>query len=127
MAGERVSKILKSKTSLSSEDIELISDKEGWRLIYSFFPTSSKFKKRVYKKENQICFTGLPAEYKKELQGIAISNGMEVVKSITKDLAYLCCGEKAGPIKLKKAIAQDVIVMSVEQFTHLLNTGEVPI
>jgi len=73
-----------------------------------------------------VCFTGFKSEDKKRLKEMAESIGMIVRSSVTRSLNFLCCGYNAGPNKIEKARAQNVIALNEEQFTQLLETGEVP-
>jgi NAD-dependent DNA ligase len=73
-----------------------------------------------------VCFTGLKSEDKKRLKEMAESKGMVVRSSVTRSLNFLCCGYNAGPKKIEKARAQNVIALNEEQFIQLLETGEVP-
>jgi BRCT domain type II-containing protein len=47
------------------------------------------------------------------------------VGSVTRNLAFLCAGENAGPKKLQKANEQGVYILSKDQFVHLIETGEI--
>lgn len=73
-----------------------------------------------------VCFTGFKSEDKKRLKEMAESTGMVVRSSVTSSLNFLCCGYNAGPKKVEKARAQNVIALNEEQFVQLLETGEVP-
>lgn len=73
-----------------------------------------------------VCFTGFKSDDKKRLQGMAESIEMVVRSSVTRNLNFLCCGYNAGPKKIEKARAQNVIALNEEQFIQLLETGEVP-
>jgi NAD-dependent DNA ligase len=73
-----------------------------------------------------VCFTGFKSEDKKRLKEMAESTGMVVRSSVTRSLNFLCCGYNAGPKKIEKARAQNVIALREEQFLQLLETGEVP-
>ncbi|EMD6530434.1 BRCT domain-containing protein [Citrobacter freundii] len=66
-----------------------------------------------------ICFTGFGKKDKNELIEIAKARGYVVRSDVTKDLNYLCCGENAGPSKIKKASQQGSEVLSTEQFLNL--------
>jgi len=108
---------LKAKSRFSDAEIELMSDAEGWSWIYS----NAKPRKE---KSTQVCFTGFSADEKSELVALAEEARLEVVGSVTKNLAFLCAGDNAGPSKLEKSREQGVHVLSREQFEHLLETGE---
>jgi len=120
MTSEKVARILRSKTNLSDEDIAALSDKDGWAIIYT---TKSP---KIEKIPNQICFTGFSPTEKNELAKEAQTYGLDVVHSVTKNLAFLVCGANAGPAKIAKAKGQQVIILSVDQLRQMYNTGEVP-
>ena len=73
-----------------------------------------------------VCFTGFKSEDKKRLKEMAENTGMIVRSSVTRNLNFLCCGYNAGPKKVEKARAQNVIALNEDQFVRLLETGEVP-
>ncbi|MEM7183562.1 MAG: BRCT domain-containing protein [Spirochaetota bacterium] len=74
----------------------------------------------------QVCFTGFGATKKLELESFADSKNIKVVKSVTKNLDFLCAGDNADYKKLEKAEAQGVQVLSEKQFQSMLTTGEIP-
>ncbi|WP_286133320.1 hypothetical protein [Tatumella sp. OPLPL6] len=45
---------------------------------------------------------------------------------MTKQLQVLCCGYNAGPTKVMTARIQGVLVMDIDQFNALIETGEIP-
>lgn len=118
MASEKVTRILKAKSPFSVDEIAAMSDAQGWDWIYA----NAKPRKE---KLTQVCFTGFSAADKAELTSLAHAANLEVVGSVTKNLAFLCAGENAGPAKLEKARDQDNHILSKAQFLHLLETGEV--
>lgn len=126
MAGAKPTMILKSRTELSDEEIEALSDSEAWGIIYSLKSRgSSKTKKKVVDTRQYVCFTGFPTERKQELTDIAYDNRLQVVQSVTQKLNYLVCGINAGPKKMEKARSQGVSVMTEFSFLNMLDTGEV--
>ena len=56
---------------------------------------------------------------------MAINAGLPIVKSVTKNLAYLCCGENAGYKKLEKAKEINAILLTRKEFINFLETGEI--
>ena len=44
---------------------------------------------------------------------------------VQKHLAFLCAGENAGPAKRQKAREQGTVILTREDFEHLLENGEV--
>ena len=119
MPSEKLTRILKAKSPFSSEEIAAMSDDAGWDWVYAH----AKPKKE---KLTQVCFTGFSTADKATLATLAAEARLEVVSSVTKSLAFLCAGENAGPAKLAKAREQGVTVLTREQFTHLIETGEMP-
>lgn len=83
-------------------------------------------KKKTTDNRDQICFTGFRPDEKERLWDIADNADMRVVQSVTKKLKFLCVGEDPGPVKLEKAKAQKVIIISEQQFLNMLKTGEIP-
>ncbi len=118
---EKLRRILLSKTGLSSETIDQMTETEGWSVIYSKGVSSRRKKDDRY----QICFTGVGASEKEELAKIAEDHHFKVVTSVTKDLHYLVSGDSAGPAKLKKAADQGTKVISKQEFLNFLETGEI--
>jgi len=121
MASERPTRILKSKTDMTLEEIAELTDAEAWRLIYSL--GGSKNRKP---KDNrpQICFTGFSAGKKEALTNLASNHGFKVVTSVTLKLDYLVSGESPGSNKLEKAKSQGVPILNEEEFIRLIETGE---
>lgn len=117
MASEKVARILKAKSPFSAEEVAAMTDIEGWDWIYG----NAKPKKE---RLSQVCLTGFSSVEKAQLTELAAQAHMEIVGSVTKNFAFLCVGENAGPAKLEKARAQGVHVLSRAQFEHLLETGE---
>ncbi len=110
--------ILKSKTNLTEKEIQNLNEKQGWQIVYSL-----KEKKQP---KIEICFTGYNPSEKEKLANLAIEKGFHISKSITVNLNFLCCGSNAGETKIKKAIEQNVIIITTEEFYNLLETGEIP-
>ncbi len=75
---------------------------------------------------NEICFTGFSSKRKKELIDLAKNSGFVVRSSATTYLDFLICGSNAGPSKIEKAKSIGAIVMTEDEFIHILDTGELP-
>lgn len=110
--------ILKSNTNLNDEEINNLTEREGWVIVYSL--------KKKKEPKIEICFTGYNPTDKEQLTNIAIEKGFHIAKSITVNLNFLCCGSNAGEVKIKKAKEQNVILLSTEEFYNLIETGELP-
>ena len=115
---EKLTRILKSNTVLSELEYNNLTERQGWDIVYSLKP------KAVPKIE--ICFTGFSPNEKSALTKIAEENNFHIAKSITVNLNFLCCGENAGPSKIKKADEQNVILLNADEFRNLIVTGEIP-
>ncbi|MFM2347639.1 MAG: NAD-dependent ligase LigA [Pseudomonadota bacterium] len=118
---DRLRRILRSKTDLSDNEIDLLSPQEGWQIVYSV-------QKPAHKKVDaiEVCFTGFGATKKDELGKIAEAAGLRVVTSVTKRLFFLVAGAGAGPSKMAKAVQQGVKVISEDDFSMFLETGLIP-
>ena len=120
MPSERVAMILRAKSDFSEEQIQRMTDREGWEWIYNQRP------KRTMEKLDEICFTGFSSSVKKQLQQKAKDAHLKVVTEVTKNLRYLCVGENAGPSKLKEVKDKQVILINQEQFMTMIERGELP-
>ncbi|MCK0746756.1 hypothetical protein [Chromohalobacter nigrandesensis] len=74
----------------------------------------------------EILFTGFPKSRRAELEAAADDVGMQLRKTVTQALAFVCAGPNAGPTKLRKAQGQGVAVLDESDFLWLLETGEMP-
>jgi NAD-dependent DNA ligase len=118
MPSEKLTRILKAKSPFSPEQIAVMPESDGWDWVYS---NAAPRKEKLM----QICFTGFSAPDKEELIALAKEHRLVIATKVTKDLAFLCVGENAGPAKLQKATEQGVTLLTRTQFEHLLATGEV--
>ena len=74
----------------------------------------------------QVLFTGFGKAIRDELEASSDAAGLNVVKSVTQGLNYLCCGGNAGPSKIEKARVQGVFILTEMELRRLLDTGELP-
>ncbi len=113
--------ILSSKTGMTLEEIEKLSDDEKWAIIYSV-------PKKDPDNRYHVCFTGFDADKKEYLIGlIASSETFRKVKGVTKGLKFLVCGDREpGPVKIKKAKQQGVQILNEAEYLQLIKTGELP-
>lgn len=117
---EKLKRILFAKSNLTEEQIALISEAEGWRLVYQL--TANKAAKKT--DQFQVCFTGFGTSEKEMLIKSAEDVHLTVVTSVTKKLQMLIAGDNAGPSKLEAAKKQNVRILNKEQFLDFLETGE---
>lgn len=115
---DKLIRILHSKTDLSEIELNNLTEKQGWGIVYSLKPKAEP--------KIEICFTGFSPTEKSNLTKIAEENNFHIAKSITVNLNFLCCGENAGPAKIKKADEQNVVLLNVEDFKNLIEIGEIP-
>ncbi|MBI4642469.1 MAG: hypothetical protein HY790_05520 [Deltaproteobacteria bacterium] len=101
-----------------------MTDREAWAWLYAHFPPKAK---RNQKNLAEVCFSGFTVSEKEVLEQEAREAHLEVVKSVTKQLRYLVAGPNAGPTKLKKACEQEVVVLSLDQFRTMVETGDLPV
>lgn len=74
-------------------------------------------------KQGQILFTGFKAGHRTELEELAVSNGLQVVKIPTKNLAFLCAGYNAGWTKIKSTVEKGTFIFSETQLVATFETG----
>lgn len=116
LPSEKVVKILQSKTDMPLEEILSLTEREAWHIVYSIKSTT---KRQERKPQNEICFTGFGPSRKKELQEIATSKGLLVVKSVTKNIKILCHGIIVGTNqKIGRALDRGADVISEEDFIN---------
>jgi len=118
MASEKPTKILLSKTSMTIEEINTLSDTEAWKKIYSLKSRSS------HNDMPEVLFTGFNADVKKILSDEA-KGKFKIVKSVTKNLDFLVVGEFPGEKKIEKAQSQNVDLITEDQFIYLCETGAI--
>lgn len=68
----------------------------------------------------KICFTGKSDYPRYTMQEIAIKNGAEISRSVTSTTTLLVVGIEAGS-KLDKALANDILIVSDEEFMGMLD------
>ena len=114
MVSEKVRHILVSMGApFTDEEMEDMSDKEGWGWIYATMPPKTT---RATPGHPEICFTGFGPSRKAELQKIAEDRGSKCVTRVTKNLSFLCIGEDPGPTKLREATDKSIPIISEEEF-----------
>lgn len=117
----KLRKIFLSKSDFSDEQLNLMSDAEGWAWVYA---NQSPSQRRI--KSPEICFTGFGVTERQELESQATSVGLHVVTSVTKGLMLLVAGSNAGPAKLEKAKATGITVVDRSGFERFIDTGKIP-
>jgi DNA ligase (NAD+) len=119
MLSERLKSILLSRTDFSPEDIERMTEADGWKIVYSLDALDRE--KKQTDRLPEVCFTGFGKSDRERLANIASTNGFLVKEVVTKDLVLLVAGENAGPSKLKKAEAQNCTVVDESGFLEYIN------
>jgi NAD-dependent DNA ligase len=119
MPSEKLTRILRAKSPLPLDEIEAMSDAEGWDWVYAH---ASPRKERL----PSICFTGFSQVDKDALSVQATDARLHVVGSVNKFLLFLCAGDNAGPAKVAKAKVHGVAILTRGEFAHFLETGEIP-
>lgn len=75
---------------------------------------------------DQILFTGFKSDDRAALEKLAECNGLRVVKTPTKNLAFLCVGYNAGWAKVKASVERGAFILNEGQLVLMLKTGEIP-
>jgi NAD-dependent DNA ligase len=120
MPSEKLTRALRSKTTLSDAEIASLNESEGWRALYEIARSTRD-------RRDQICFTGFGKVEYDELEKDAAETGwLKVVGSVTTKLAFLCTGDTPGPAKVGKAEKLGAIFINRDEFRVLINDGVVP-
>jgi NAD-dependent DNA ligase len=120
MPSEKLAGILLTRTNLSSNEIEQLSEVEGWRIVYEL--DKQEAVSRQQNRLPEICFTGFNKTDKNRLIELASTAGFVVKEAVTKELVLLIAGENAGPSKLKKAEAQNCPITDESGFIAFLES-----
>lgn len=89
-------------------------------------PTDPSLRPSKKKEGLDICFTGFAKADRERLEKASNDNNLEVRKSVTKNLQFLCTGYNAGAKKLQKAESQGVVLITEDQFIELIKDGVMP-
>lgn len=120
MPSERVSKILRSKSNLSTDEIAGMSNVEAWDYVYAL----SANRKKPEDTRTRITFTGFTTSQKRALHEIAETSGIyRVMSGMAKSTAILVVGSEPGEQKIAAARRDDVPMISGAQFTALVLHG----
>jgi BRCT domain type II-containing protein len=119
MPSEKLTRILRSRSPFTSEQIDAICEPDGWAWVYGH---ATPRKERL----PSVCFTGFAQADKDKLSALAQDSHMSVVASVNKSLSFLCVGANAGAAKLAKAKENGITLLSRGQFEDLVETGEIP-
>lgn len=119
MASAKPAQILKSKTDLTDDEINQLTDQKAWEIIYSLKPTKPDY-------TFEICITGFSPPDKTRLKQLAEENNIKVRTSVTKNMNYLVIGDDPGPSKLEKARETGKKIITKPEFMALIQTGELP-
>lgn len=72
----------------------------------------------------EVLFTGFSRNERARLEGTALEAGMDIKKSVTKNLDFLCVGPNAGSRKIMDAETCGARIVLLEDFLHMIETGE---
>ena len=111
---------LRSRTKLTSKEIELLTEREGWDIIYSL----SNSNKKPLEEKPAICFTGFTNDEKDLLVEIAIAHNFHVTQKVIKSLSLLVCGDEPGTVKLETAKEQQTTIITKKEFLDLIESGD---
>ncbi len=120
MVSEKLKGVLRSKTDLNDEEINKLTESEGWALIYSI--EKSERELREQNKLPEICFTGFGKSDRERLSEIATKAKFLVKDSVTKSLSVLVTGENAGESKIKKAESQGCTITNEKGFLEYIES-----
>ncbi|MDO6525422.1 hypothetical protein Q4519_06965 [Motilimonas sp. 1_MG-2023] len=125
----RTFRIDRINTLFLPETGELIDDHEAYFVSATIpeskpklaRPKQSRVDSVTKNKKPEIFFSGLWREDREYYEDMAQIFGFKVVKSMTKNVAYLCCGVNAGPKKIEEANARGITIMDTSEFDTMIN------
>jgi len=117
MPSEKLIRVLKKMSPFTDEQIEAMSEGEGWAWLRNNYQPKPKVP--------TICFTGFSQYDEDMLAQKAASINLKVVSGITKSLSFLCTGDNPGPVKLQKAHEQGVTILDLQQFESLVRADKI--
>lgn len=87
-----------------------------------------RIKRKLKNTKLNVCFTGFTENQLSNLTKIANEKNFNVRKTITDSLHFLVVGNNniADHKKIKKADDELVLILTEQQFYHMLETGEIP-
>lgn len=120
MPSDKVTRALRSKTTLTDTDISRLTENEAWSALYASARATRDLR-------DEICFTGFGKAECEELKVAATNTGwLKVVSTVTLKLAFLCTGASPGPAKVAKAEKLGATFISRDEFQGLLADGVLP-
>jgi NAD-dependent DNA ligase len=111
----------------SLDDPAVISKVSSYQAKYPLSKIGPREKWINRDSKPEICFTGFTSKEKCELIEHAQANGFFVRTGVSDGLSFLVCGKTAGPAKMKNARLQGAILLSIDAYRRLAETGELPI
>jgi len=112
-----VIQILRSRSSLTGEQIISLTEKEAWELIYEI--DAHEKAERDANRKPTVCFTGFNKNDKAALAKAAKERGLMPVGSVSKNLDYLVLGETPGESKIAKAESVGAKLLQAHEFEQL--------
>ena len=109
--------ILNSKTTLSYNELCMLTEGQGWEIVYSMAKPKTE-------KKLTICFTGFLEIEKLKLSEIAKESNMQVSSGVTASLKLLCCGENPGAKKLEAAKVFNTQIINNKEFLDLIDSND---
>ncbi|STO37822.1 Uncharacterised protein [Gallibacterium anatis] len=87
-----------------------------------------RIKRKLKNTKLNVCFTGFTENQLSNLTKIANEKNFNVRKTITDSLHFLVVGNNdiADHKKIKKADDELILILTEQQFYHMLETGEIP-
>jgi len=117
MPSPKLIQILRSRSTLSDEQIIELTDEQAWELIYEI--DAREKAERDANRQPTVCFTGFNKNDKAALEAAAKERGLKPVGSVSKNLDYLVLGETPGESKIAKAESVGAKVLQAHEFEQL--------
>lgn len=117
MPSPKLIQILRSRSTLTDEQIIELSDEKAWDLIYEI--DAREKAERDANRKPTVCFTGFNKEDKAAMEDFAVQRGLKPVQGVSNSLDYLVLGETPGASKISKAEQAGVKMLHAHEFEQL--------
>jgi len=117
MPSPKLIQILRSRSTLSDEQIIELTDEQAWELIYEI--DAREKSERDANRKPTVCFTGFNRADKAAMEAIAMQRGLKPVQGVSMSLDYLVLGETPGATKISKAEEAGAKVFHAHEFEQL--------
>ena len=124
MPSPKLIQILRSRSTLSDEQIIELTDEQAWELIYEI--DAREKAERDANRKPTVCFTGFNKADKAAMEATAVQRGLKPVQNVSQSLNYLVLGETPGKTKISKAEEAGTEILHAHEYEELFQDKQKP-